>query len=109
MQTFWWKVQNNSQTSATPKTKVIKFGDGYEQRTQNGINNNLKNYSVTLVGIREDLIWALKFLEDHGAIKAFLWKEPSTYKNIKVVCRSWTSTPNGNAMTITATFEEVVA
>ncbi|WP_392559798.1 phage tail protein [Orbus mooreae] len=109
MQKFWWNIQNSSQISISPKVKVIKFGDGYEQRVQDGINNNLRSFSVTLIGLRDELTWALKFLNEHGGVRSFLWREPSEYDDIKVVCRTWTSSPNRGAMTINATFEEVVS
>jgi phage-related protein len=109
METFHWRPQNSSTISASPKVKVIKFGDGYEQRIRDGINNDLRSYNVTFVGLSEDISLIDDFLSRHNAIKAFLWREPNTHKTIKVVCRSWTSTPNGAAKTISATFEEVVA
>ena len=109
METFHWRPQNSSTTSVSPKVKVIKFGDGYEQRIRDGINNDLRSYNVTFVGLSEDISLIDDFLSRHNAVKAFLWREPNTNKTIKGVCRSWTSTPNSAAKTISATFEEVVA
>ena len=109
METFYWRPQNSSTASASPKVKVIKFGDGYEQRIRDGINNNLRSYNVTFIGLFEDMTLIDEFLNRQGGVQAFKWREPNTHKTIKVVCRSWTSTPNGAIKTITATFEEVIA
>ena len=109
METFNWRPQNSSTTSVSPKVKVIKFGDGYEQRIQDGINNNLRSYNVTFIGLFEDMTLIDEFLNRQGGVHAFLWREPNTNKSIKVVCRSWSSTPNGAVKTISATFEEVAA
>ncbi|MCX8675878.1 phage tail protein [Gilliamella sp. B3023] len=109
METFHWRPQNSSTTSVSPRVKVIKFGDGYEQRFCDGINNDLRSYSVSFVGLVENIDLIENFLTRYNAVKSFLWKEPNTHKTIKVVCRSWTSTVNGAAKTVSATFEEVVA
>ena len=109
METFHWRPQNSSTTSVSPKVRVIKFGDGYEQRIQDGINNDLRSYNVTFVGLFDDITLIDEFLTRQGGVHSFKWCEPNTHKTIKVVCRSWSSTSNGAAKTITATFEEVVA
>ena len=109
METFHWRPQNSSTASVSPKVRVIKFGDGYEQRIQDGINNNLRSYNVTFIGLFEDMTLIDEFLNRQGGIHSFLWREPNTNKTITVVCRSWSSTPNGAVKTISATFEEVVA
>lgn len=109
METFHWRPQNSSNVSAAPKVRVIKFGDQYEERQKDGINNDLRSYSVTFVGLTEKIDLIEDFLTRHNAVKAFLWREPNRNKLITVVCRSWNPTPNGATKTITATFEEVVA
>lgn len=109
METFHWRPQNSSTTSVSPRAKVIKFGDGYEQRIKDGINNDLRSYSVSFVGLTEEINLIEDFLTRHNAVKSFLWREPNRHRLVTVVCRSWNPTPNGAAKTISATFEEVVA
>ena len=109
METFYWAHQKGASVSAAPKVKVIKFGDGYEQRVKDGINNHLRSYSLTFIGLTEEMNLINKFLSDHGAVKSFYWRAIDSYQLIKVVCRSWTLTIDGPATTITTTFEEVVA
>ena len=48
METFNWDVAPNMSVKANPRVKTIKFGDGYEQRIKDGINNDLRTYNVTL-------------------------------------------------------------
>lgn len=43
METFKWKVKPDMKKEFEPRVKSVKFGDGYEQRRPDGINNNLKN------------------------------------------------------------------
>lgn len=109
METFHWRPQNGSTVSVAPKVRDIRFGDSYAQRFPDGINNDLRSYSVLFVGLTEDIDLIEDFLTRHNAVKSFLWTEPNTHKTIKVVCRTWTPTPNGTVKTISATFEEVVA
>ncbi|TEA26239.1 phage tail protein [Candidatus Schmidhempelia bombi] len=109
METFFWQVAPSMSEKAEPKIKTIKFGDGYEQRIKDGINNDLRSYSVTLKVAREDAQHINDFLTRHGGLHAFKWIEPNTHRLITVKCTSWTSNVMNTVTTITATFEEVIA
>ncbi|OCG08854.1 hypothetical protein A9G13_01985 [Gilliamella sp. wkB178] len=109
METFNWDVAPGINEKAEPKVKIIKLGDGYEQRTKDGINNDLRSYSVTLTVPIDEAPPIDDFLTRHGGVKAFLWKEPNRNRLITVKCPSWSSKVMHTAKTITATFEEVVA
>lgn len=109
MEQFHWCVAPNMSETAEPKTTVIKFGDGYEQRAPDGINNNLRSYSVTLKARREESHLIDDFLARHGAVKAFKWREPNKHRLITVKCPTWSTNVDHTVTTITATFEEVVA
>ena len=109
METFHWQVAPNMSEKAEPKIKTVKFGDGYEQRSKDGINNDLRSYSVTLKVAREDAHHINDFLTRHGGLHVFKWREPNSHRLITVKCPSWTSNVMNTVTTITATFEEVVA
>lgn len=109
METFHWQVAPNMSEKAEPKIKIVKFGDGYEQRIKDGINNDLRSYNVTLKVAREDAHHINDFLTRHGGLYAFKWREANTNRLITVKCSSWTSNVMNTVTTITATFEEVVA
>ncbi|MCX8650983.1 phage tail protein, partial [Gilliamella sp. B2776] len=55
METFHWRPQNGSTVSVAPKVRDIRFGDSYAQRFPDGINNDLRSYSVLFVGLTEDI------------------------------------------------------
>ena len=54
MEAFNWDVAPGLSIKANPRVKTIKFGDGYEQRIKDVINNDLRTYSVTLNVARDD-------------------------------------------------------
>lgn len=109
METFHWQVAPNMSEKAEPKIKIVKFGDGYEQRCKDGINNDLRSYSVTLKVAREDAQHINDFFTRHGGLHAFKWIESNSHRLITVKCPTWTSNVMNTVTTITATFEEVVA
>ena len=91
-------VQPDKQLSRTntPRTFTISFGDGYEQRIQNGINNLNQEISVSfktrpkaeiddLVAFFESLAGVTKFRFDLADSNA-----GSSTETIKVVCQDWT-------------------
>ena len=85
--------KNNS-----PKSRITQFGDGYQQRTQFGLNQDPKVFNLTFNVSETDSDTIEAFLDDRGA-------ETSSSK---FICRSWTkSIPYLNRATINATFEEV--
>ncbi|WP_392559397.1 phage tail protein [Orbus mooreae] len=109
MEYFHWCVAPNMQVPIQPKVKTIKFGDGYEQRIQDGINSDLRSYSISLTVRRDEDLWIDQFLTLHAGYKAFLWRNPHTHKEVKVKCQSWSVNVMNTTATITATFEEVVS
>jgi phage-related protein len=91
-------VQPDKQFSRvnTPSVHVVKFGDGYEQRVINGINNLQQTIAVTfatrpkaeiddLVAFFESLNGVSKFRFDIADTNA-----GSNTETIKVVCSEWT-------------------
>ncbi len=57
-----------------PRVKVIKFGDGYEQRFKDGINNQLKRYQLNFVEKMETGKAIDEFLRARGAVESFTWQ-----------------------------------
>ena len=99
-----------AQKSSKPKMRMTQFGDGYEQRTTFGLNQNPKEWSLTWRNITEanaDTIEA--FLDARAADGAsFDWTPPDTATSYKWVCQQWDKTiPYTGRATITATFRQV--
>ena len=107
METFKWKVKPDMKKEFEPRVKSVKFGDGYEQRRPDGINNNLKKYNVTLIYINSESLQIESFLEKHAGVTGFLWKPPHQSELIKVLCRKWSSSVGMIRTEITAEFEQV--
>tara|TARA_Y100001963_G_C6720904_1_gene419085 strand:- start:18 stop:365 length:348 start_codon:yes stop_codon:yes gene_type:complete len=97
--------------TSSPKTKVIQFADGYEQRILFGLaqHQNPKEWRVTFVVSEADSDTIETFLDARANDSAsFDWTAPKESAASKYVCASWTKTiPYLNRATITATFREV--
>ena len=91
--------------------RTIKFGDGYEQRTPEGINTRLLKVSLVFDKRNEAETTAIShFLHQRGGSEAFAYLPPSPYSSMKkFVCRSWDVTMNfENNYSIKVDLEEVV-
>lgn len=108
MANFTWIPSHPADVEEAPKVKAARFGDGYEQRQADGINNNLLVWSLTFAN--RDLTEAaaiVAFLRARGAVENFDWTDPDGNAG-KYVCRKWSrSLPYGNVRTIRAVFEQV--
>ena len=100
--------------SAKPKVHLAKFGDGYEQRLANGINNLEESYSITFNNrTKEEIDDIVAFFENKGGVTAFTYTVPDTNESgnevaIKVVCSDWKKTYTfGDYYSATATFKRV--
>ena len=97
-------------TTHAPRTKNIKFGDGYEQRFKDGINNDLLSLSLNFDG--RDLLEAkaiLHFLESKNGAESFFFRPPSPYDALRKFTSSEFSSSIifKNNINITATFKQV--
>ena len=96
---------------SNPKVKIVKFGDGYEQRLRYGEDQNLKEWNLK---------WTAKDNTDADAIEAFLdaraddaasfdWSPIGDTETYKWVVDNWARTFNYSGVNeITATFRQVV-
>jgi len=95
--------------NSAPNIRIAQFGDGFQQRSTFGINQNLKVYNFTWSNISEsdsDLIE--DFLDARAGVENFDYTPAGESASKKMICREWEKTiPYLNRATITATFEEV--
>jgi len=81
--------------STTPKVKIATFGDGYEQRLQNGINSLGEVYSVAFVTrTKEDIDDIVYFFNTKRGVVSFDFTIPDSNSGggeatIKVVCDNY--------------------
>ncbi len=93
---------------SAPVVRSARFGSGYEQRTQFGINQNPKVYDLTFEVSQADANTIESFLDARKATDSFDFTPPGESSSALFICRQWTKTiPYLNRATITATFEEV--
>jgi phage-related protein len=95
---------------SSPAVRIARFGDGYEQRVQFGINQDPKQWRLRWQFITEANSDTIEtFLEARAADGApFSWSPPDDSSTYKWVCDSWTKTlPSAGLATIDATFRQV--
>lgn len=110
---FFWKPSYSSQIMHSPRILRLKFGNGYEQRIEDGINSNLISLDLTFENRDENEATSiLHFLQERNGKESFVYNVPSIYSRntfaTRYLCSSWNSIYNFyKNYTIRATFEEV--
>ena len=83
---------------SVPTIYKVEFGDGYEQRIANGINNLKQEFSINFATrLKADIDDIADFLELKGGVTPFDYtyadsNESGGEKTVKVVCDSWDQT-----------------
>jgi len=97
------------QKNSAPVVRTVRFGDGYEQRTSLGLNQNPKVYSLSFEVSETDADTIETFLDARAADNAsFDFTPPGESSSSKFVCESWSkSIPYLNRARIQTTFREV--
>jgi phage-related protein len=107
MSDFTYNVSAATQLRRQPRVLVAPYGDGYEQRVQDGINANPQSWNVVFTRGDTDVAAIEAFFELKAGVTAFTWTPPGK-SEIKVVCRSWSRGFSGvNNNTLNATFDQV--
>ena len=101
--------QYSATKRSQPNLRVTQFGDGYQQRTTFGLNQDPKVWSLTFNVDDEDADEIETFLEARGLDGAsFDWSPPYTTTTFKWICRSFNREMfDSDRSRITASFEEV--
>lgn len=110
---FVWKPSYPVENKIKPQTRVTKFGDGYEQRSADGISNNLLLLDYTFAARSDKETKAmLNFFNDKGGVDSFtmaLYHPYDTSLTKKFIVRDWShSWTDYNNNTVRALFEEVM-
>lgn len=104
-------VDKGFQRTSTPKVHTLSFGDGYEQRIADGINNLQQSMSVTFATRpKAEIDDLVAFFESLGGVSKFRMTIDDTNgaETIKVVCKSWNQTWNyDNFYSLSATLERI--
>ena len=97
-----------------PRVIKIQFGDGYDQRVQEGINNITQNFSVSFNNRpKAEIDDIMAFLDNKAGTTAFDFTYPDTNasgneRTVNVVCEDYTQTYSfDDFYSCTATFRRV--
>lgn len=104
-------VDKGFQRTSSPKVHTVIFGDGYEQRIADGINNLTQSMNVSFATRpKAEIDDLVAFFESLGGVSKFRMTIDDTNgaETIKVVCRQWNQTWNyDNFYSLSATFDRV--
>lgn len=104
--------------NVTPSVLTVSFGDGYEQRIVEGINNIKEEYTVSFNNRqRKEIDAIVETFNIRAGVTKFDFTIPATSQDangnlaentIKVVCSQWSQTyAQGEFYTCNATFRRV--
>jgi len=109
MAVFDWAESNNLSLEEEPAVTATRYGDGYEQRSANGIHPIAQKWQLNFEqvdnAIADDI---LAFLRGRGGVEAFDWTPRWATAAIRVKCPRWSRSPDGDGLSrMTASFEQV--
>lgn len=95
--------------SPTFRVRRAQFGDGYEQRSPDGLNSVRRSWSVTWSVISEyDRVALMGFFKQMAGVNSFEWIVPDSGEMVRVTCDDPSATHDSfSNHTVTATFKEV--
>ena len=104
-------VDKGFSRGSSPRVHTLSFGDGYEQRIADGINNLGQSMNVSFTTRpKAEIDDLVAFFESLGGVSKFRMTIDDTNgaETIKVVCRQWNQTWNyDNFYSLSATFDRV--
>lgn len=103
------RISQSSSSSQEYRVILAQFGNGYEQRQKDGINNSIQQWSVTWENINtsesNEIITAF---DTAAGIEPFLWQPPNANQVRKYkVERYDQSVLSGSLSTVSATLKQV--
>lgn len=109
--TFTWVPDNGANEAHEPTRDAVGFGDGYEQRSESGLNSDMQDWSgLSFSGRSSAEIGAIvAFLDAQGSVNAFNWTPPGRSSAL-FVCKKWSRKyVSGPVVSVTADFKQVPA
>lgn len=106
---FTWQGQLGAQGSADFRVLEAKFGDGYAQVVDDGLNTEVQNWPLSFSGKEAYVQPILAFLRSHKGGKSFRWTPPLGTEGL-YRCKGYGLVPLGKGLyTLTATFQQYFA
>jgi phage-related protein len=107
MTTFSYSPTYGAALKVQPRVRVASFGDGYKQRSGDGINRQARQWSLGFDGTKTEIDAIELFLGNEDGITAFDWTPPSGSAG-KWICSAWTTSINEyDSWVLSSTFQEV--
>ena len=107
MSTFTWSPAPGASLAKQPRVRSAQFGDGYEQRVGDGINNSPRAWTVDFTRKTSDIDAIDGFLDAANGTASFDWTPPSGVAG-KWLCAEWgRSVTDNRVQAISAVFREV--
>ena len=107
--TFTYNPSKSFSTNSKPRVVVSQFGDGYSQRTGQGINRITKEWSLVFKSrsiIDSNAIE--NFFIARSGVEGFLWTPPGESTTYSVICTEWSRTyDSAISATIQAKFVQI--
>lgn len=97
-----------AQTSSAPRVASSQMGDGYEENKADGLNTDLKDYTLQFVIPQESTKYFNDFLNRHRGYIAFYMLSPSRHTWVLVKCPKWSETTHHHYSTFNLTVSEVM-
>lgn len=90
---FFWVPSYNQSSSIEPRVLTVKFGDGYEQRTPDGINNNLLTLDMSFDKRTEKETLSINhFLNTRRGANPFVFTPPAPFATKKkFICKKFST------------------
>jgi Phage-related protein len=107
--TFTWAAQTASSGGSEFRVKATKFGDGYTQEVEDGLNSEMQTASLSIEGTEAELAPVVAFLRGHKATP-FFWTPPmSTQAYFKCRSYKWSPLDGGYRFILSMEFEQTFA
>lgn len=108
MQTFEFKNDlEGNRSSYKFNRRVVKFGDGYEQRVSHGINSKSGEWNYQRTAKFEEVERIADFFDQHYCVVPFSYRNPEG-KNVKAIAEDYQITHLGGGISrISTTFKQV--
>jgi len=105
-QIFAWAPAVELQIDGAFSVSSAQFGDGYKQRSADGINNESQSGPLSFVGDGAKIAAILAFLRARKGSIAFYWTPPLGAQGLYTCEKYSVVSHGGGAYTLTATFEQ---
>lgn len=105
---FDWGESSALTLDETPRVTATGYGDGYEQRSADGINNLAQVWDLNFEEVDNAIAGEIvAYLRARNGVEAFDWTPKWETVPIKVICKSWKRSPDGDGLSrISARFEQ---